>query len=53
MLENKKIEKMRMLGENFLSQKQLMMYMPPSLDLIAMQLSGKTAPDIDHFVNAF
>ena len=48
----KKIEKLRMLGEHYLSQKHLM-HTQPRFDVIAVQLAGKTPPDIDHFVNAF
>ena len=48
----KKIEKLRMLGEHYLSQKHLM-HMQPRLDLVAVQFAGKTTPEIDHFVNAF
>ena len=48
----KKIEKLRMLGEHYLSQKHLM-HLQPRFDVIAVQLAGKTTPEIDHFVNAF
>ena len=48
----KKIEKLRMLGEHYLSQKHLM-HQQPRFDVIAVQLAGKIAPEIDHFVNAF
>ena len=48
----KKIEKLRMLGEHYLSQK-LLMHLQPRYDIIAVQLAGKTTPEIDHFVNAF
>ena len=48
----KKIEKLRMLGEHYLSQKHLM-HLQPRFDVIALQLEGKTTPEIDHFVNAF
>ena len=48
----KKIEKLRMLGEHYYSQKHLM-HLQPRFDVIAVQLAGKTAPEIDHFVNAF
>ena len=48
----KKIEKLRMLGEHYLSQKHLM-HLQPRFDVIAVQPAGKTPPDIDHFVNAF
>ena len=48
----KKIEKLRMLGEHYLSQMHLM-HLQPRFDVIAVQLAGKTPPDIDHFVNAF
>ena len=48
----KKIEKLGMLGEHYLSQKHLM-HLQPRFDVIAVQLAGKTPPDIDHFVNAF
>jgi len=48
----KKIEKLRMLGEHYLSQKHFM-HLQPRFDVIAVQLAGKTPPDIDHFVNAF
>ena len=48
----KKIEKLRMLGEPYLSQKHLM-HLQPRFDVIAVQLAGKTTPEIDHFVNAF
>ena len=47
----KKIEKLRMLGEHYLSQKHLMQ-LQPRFDVIAVQLAGKTTPEIDHFVNA-
>ena len=47
-----KIEKLRMLGEHYLSQKHLM-YLQPKFDVIAVQLVGKAMPEIDHFVNAF
>ena len=48
----KQIEKLRMLGEHYLSQKHLM-HLQPRFDVIAVQLAGKTAPEIDHFVNTF
>ena len=48
----KKIEKLRMLGEHYLSQKHLM-HLQPRFDVIAVQLVGKAMPEIDHFVNAF
>ena len=48
----KKIEKLRMLGEHYLSQKHLM-HLQPRFDVIAMQLAGKTTPEVDHIVNAF
>jgi len=48
----KKIKKLRMLGEHYPSQKNLM-HLQPKFDVIAVQLAGKTTPDIDHFVNAF
>ena len=48
----KKFEKLRMLGEHYLSQKHLM-HLQPRFDVIAVQLAGKTTPEIDHFVNAF
>ena len=48
----KRIEKLRMLGEHYLSQKHLM-HLQPRFDVIAVQLAGKTTPEIDHFVNAF
>ena len=48
----KKIEKLRMLGEHYLSQKHPM-HLQPRYDVIAVQLAGKTTPEIDHFVNAF
>ena len=41
-----------MLGEHYLSQKHLM-HLQPRFDVIAVQLAGKTAPEIDHFVNTF
>ena len=41
-----------MLGEHYLSQKHLM-HLQPRFDVIAVQLAGKTPPDIDHFVNVF
>ena len=43
---------MRMQGEHYLSQKQLML-LQPRFDIIAVQLKGKTTPEIDYFVNAF
>ena len=46
------IEKLRMLGEHYLSQKHLI-HLQPRLDVVAVQLAGKTTPEIDHFVNAF
>ena len=49
---SKKIEKLRMLGEHYLSQMHLM-HLQPRFDVIAVQLAGKTTPEIDHFVNAF
>ena len=48
----KQIEKLRMLGEHYLNQKHLM-HLQPRFDVIAVQLAGKTTPEIDHFVNAF
>jgi putative endonuclease len=48
----KNIEKLRMLGEHYPSQKHLM-HLQPRFDVIAVQMAGKTPPDIDHFVNAF
>ena len=48
----KKIEKLRMLGEHYLSQKYLM-HLQTRFDVIAVQLTGKTTPEIDHLVNAF
>ena len=41
-----------MLSEHCLSQKYIM-HLQPRFDVIAVQLAGKTAPEIDHFVNAF
>ena len=41
-----------MLGEHYLSQKHLM-HLQPRFDVIAVQLVGKTTPEIDHFVNTF
>ena len=48
----KKIEKLRILDEHYLSLKHLM-HLQPKIDVIAVQLAGKTTPEIDHFVNAF
>ena len=48
----KKIEKLRMLGEHYLSQKHLM-HLQHRFDVIAMQLAGKTTPEVDHILNAF
>ena len=48
----KKIEKLRMLGEHYLSQKHLI-HLQPRFDVIAAQLAGKATPEIDHLVNAF
>ena len=48
----KQIEKLRMLGEHYFSQKYLM-HLQTRFDVIAVQLAGKTTPEIDHFVNAF
>ncbi len=48
----KKIKKLRMLGEHYLSQKHFM-HLQPRFDVIAVQLAGKTPPYIDNFVNAF
>ena len=48
----KKIEKLRMLGEHYLSQMHLM-HLQPRFDVIVVQLASKTTPEIDHFVNAF
>ena len=41
-----------MLREHYLSQKHLK-YLQPKFDVIAVQLAGKTTPEIDHFVNVF
>ena len=41
-----------MLGEHFLSQKYLM-HLQHRFDVIAVQLAGKTTPEIDQIVNAF
>ena len=41
-----------MLGEHYFSQKHLM-HLQPRFGVIAVQLAGKTTPEIDHFVNAF
>ena len=46
------IEKLRMLGKHYLSQKHLM-HLQPRFDEVAVQLTGNTTPEIDHFVNAF
>ena len=48
----KKIVKLSMLGEHYLSQKYLM-HLQTRFDVIAVQLTGKTTPEIDHLVNAF
>ena len=48
----KKIEKLIMLGEHYLSQQHLM-HLQPRFDVVAVQLAGNTTPEIDHFVNAF
>jgi len=48
----KKIEKLRMLGEHYLSQKHLM-HLQPRFNVIAVQLAGRTTPEIDQFVNTF
>ena len=48
----KKIEKLRMLGEHYLSQKHLI-HLQHRFDVIALQLAGKTTPEIDHLVYAF
>ena len=48
----KKIEKLRMLGEHYLSQMHLM-HLQPRFDVIAAQLADKATPEIDHLVNAF
>ena len=48
----KKIEKLRILGEHYLSQKSLM-HLQTRFDVIAVQLAGKTSPEFDHLVNAF
>jgi len=48
----KKIEKLRMLGEHYLSQ-MYFMHLQPRFDEIAAQLAGKEMPEIDNLVNAF
>ena len=48
----KKIEKLRIWGEHYLSPKSLM-HLQTRFDVIAVQLAGKTTPEIDHFVNTF
>ena len=48
----KKIEKLRMLGEHYLSQKHLM-HLQPRFDVIAVQLAGETMPEIDHLQKRF
>ena len=46
------IEKLRRLGEHYLSQKHLM-HLQHRFDVIAMQLVGKTTPEVDNILNAF
>jgi len=41
-----------MIGKHYLSQKHLM-HLQPKIDVIAVQLAGKTTPEIYNFVNAF
>ncbi len=41
-----------MLCEHYLSQKHLM-HVQTRFDVIAVQLAGKTTPEIDHLVNTF
>ncbi|MBS1256652.1 MAG: hypothetical protein MAG581_02478 [Deltaproteobacteria bacterium] len=48
----KKIDKLRQLGEHYLSRKHLM-HLQPRFDVIAVQLAVRTPPNIDHFINAF
>jgi len=42
------IEKLRLLVEHYICQKHLM-HLQPRFDVIAVQLAGKTTPEIDHF----
>ena len=50
--DNKKIAKLRQLGEFYLSLKHLT-HMQPRFDVIAVQLVDGKTPVIDHFINTF